>query len=500
LGNPEVVHSLRAPPRPPCLRGWFSFALTLSAAALACDAAETADERASSPPPPNVVLIVADDLGYGELGCYGQEKIDTPRLDRLASEGLRFTNFYAGAPVCAPSRCSLLTGLHGGHAFERDNFEFPVEGQLPLPAGTLTLPRLLQQAGYATGIVGKWGLGGPGSSGEPNDQGFDHWFGYLCQRQAQSYYPEHLWRNGERVELAGNSPDGTSGEHYAPDLFLEELEGFLRERETGPFFLYLPFTLPHLALQPEPEDIRPYRGRFPERPYDGRDGYLPHSTPRAAYAAMITRLDRDVGRVLDLLRELGLEENTLVLFTSDNGPTRDTGGADTEFFASSGGLRGWKGWLYEGGIRVPLIARWPGHIPAGKTCDQIAASYDLMPTLLELAGVPVPTGLDGLSLAPALRGERGPEHDALVWEFHGYGGQQAVRQGRWKGLRRELHAGGRPFELYDLENDERETRNVAAQQPEIVERLLGILARERVPSQEFPLPVLDEAASSARGF
>jgi arylsulfatase len=443
-------------------------------------------------------LIVADDLGVGELGCYGQKKIETPRLDAMAREGLRFTRFYAAAPVCAPARCSLMTGLHGGHAFVRDNLEFPDEGQLALPAGTVTLPRLLQSAGYETAMIGKWGLGGPRTSGEPNQQGFDEWFGYYCQRQAQTAYPDHLWRNGERVALSGNRDDGVTGTQYASGLFLEEAERFLRRKHAKPFFLYLPFTLPHLALQPEAADLAHYAGRFPEEAYEGESGYLPHPTPRAAYAAMITRLDHDVGRVLDLLKDLGLEENTLVLFVSDNGPSDDAGGVDTKFFASTGGLRGRKGSVYEGGLRVPLIARWPGHVPADTTSAWIGAHYDLLPTLLEVARVPAPPYLDGLSFAAELRGAKAPEHPFLVWDFYGYGGQQAVRFGRWKGIRRDLLGQIPPLELYDLEASERESDDVAKEHPEIVSRLLGILAAEHQPSKAFPFPLLDRARP--RGF
>lgn len=448
---------------------------------------------------PNLVLIVADDLGVGELGCYGQEKIETPRLDAMAREGLRFTRFYSAAPVCAPTRCSLLTGLHGGHAYVRDNRELMGEGQLPLPSGTVTLPKLLQAAGYETAMVGKWGLGGPGTSGEPRAHGFDRWFGYYCQRQAQTFYPEHLWRDGKRVSLAGNTRDGLTGAQYAHDLFLAEVEAFLRRPREQPFFLYLPFTLPHLALQPEDEDLARYRGRFEERPYRGERGYLPHPTPRAAYAAMVSRLDRDVGRVLDLLREVGREEDTLVVFMSDNGPTPDGGGVDTRFFDSTGGLRGRKGMLYEGGIRVPLIARWPGHVPEGKTSAWLGAHYDLLPTLLEVAGVTAPPGLDGLSFAAELRGERAREHEFLFFEFHGYGGQQAVNLGRWKGIRTNLLAELAPLELYDLEADPGETKDVARENPGIVARMLEILAREHTPSREFPFALLDRPREKNTG-
>ncbi|MSR63576.1 MAG: arylsulfatase [Planctomycetes bacterium] len=452
------------------------------------------------PPRPNVVLIVADDLGYGELGCYGQQKIQTPRLDAMAKEGLRFTQFYAAAPVCAPARCSLMTGLHGGHAYVRDNVEFEPEGQLALPKDTQTLPKLLQAAGYETAMIGKWGLGGPKTSGEPNAQGFDHWFGYYCQRQAQTYYPDHLWRDGTAVALEGNRADGVTGTQYSPDLFLAEAERFLRAEHEKPFFLYLPFTLPHVALQVEDEDLAPYKERFEETPYRGERGYLPHATPRAAYAAMISRLDRDVGCVLDLLKELRLEENTLVVFVSDNGPTYDAGGVDTRFFDSTAGLRGRKGQVYEGGIRVPLIARWPERVPAGKESAWIGAHYDLLPTLLELAGVAVPSGLDGLSFAAELRGAAAPAHEFLLWEFNGYGGQQAVRMGRWKGVRSNLQEELAPLELYDLEAAPRETKNVAAKNPEVVARMLEVLAREHKSSRDFPIPALDAPPTRSGGF
>jgi len=457
-------------------------------------------DGAPAPARPNVVLIVADDLGYGELGCYGQQKIQTPRLDAMAKDGLRFTQFYAAAPVCAPARCALMTGLHGGHAFVRDNVEMEGEGQLALPKDTLTLPRLLQAAGYETAMVGKWGLGGPGSSGEPNAQGFDHWFGYYCQRQAQTYFPDHLWRDGKRVALDGNRSDGVTGTQYSPDLFLAEAEQYLRAEHAKPFFLYLPFTLPHVALQVEDADLAPYRDKFEETPYRGERGYLPHATPRAAYAAMISRLDKDVGRVLDLLKELRLEENTLVVFVSDNGPTYDAGGVDTRFFDSTAGLRGRKGQVYEGGIRVPLIARWPGHVPAGKESAWIGAHYDLLPTLLEVAGVAVPAKLDGRSFAAELRGESAPAHEFLLWEFYGYGGQQALRMGRWKGVRVNLVEELAPLELYDLEAAPRENKNVAAQHAEVVAKMLDVLAREHRPSREFPLPPLDSPPARAGGF
>ncbi|MBU0640527.1 MAG: sulfatase-like hydrolase/transferase [Planctomycetes bacterium] len=442
------------------------------------------------PRKPNIILLLADDLGYAETGCYGQQKIRTPNLDRLAAEGLRFTQHYSGSTVCAPSRCCLLTGRHTGHACIRDNGELPTEGQQAIPPDTLTVARMLQRAGYATAAIGKWGLGGPGTSGEPNLQGFDHWFGYLCQRVAHNYYPTHLWRNGEKVVLPGHEPGNLTGRQYAPDLLVEEALQFIRAHDTGPFFLYYPTIVPHLALQVPDDALVEYRGQWPDPPYDGQRGYLPHPTPRAAYAAMVTRMDRDIGRILDLLRELGLDDNTLIMFSSDNGPTFDVGGADSNFFASTGLLRGRKCDLFEGGIRVPLIARWRGRVRPGTTTAHVSASWDILPTLAEIAGVAAPENIDGTSFLPTLLGRPGQQrHDYLYWEYRARGGNQAVRMGRWKGIRRGI--GTRrdaPLELYDLEVDVGETRDVAAQHPEIVKRVTEIMRTARTESEHFPLP------------
>lgn len=469
-------------------------ALAAIIAVLCTSSPAVAEESAKSP---NLVLILADDLGYGELGCYGQRKIRTPRLDALAAQGTRFTRFYASAPVCAPTRCSLLTGLHTGHSFVRDNRELPTEGQLPLPAGSRTLARLLKDAGYTTGMVGKWGLGGPGSTGVPDLQGFDHYFGFLCQREAHNYYPSYLWRDGQKVPLEGNVAGNAVGARHVQGLFVEEAETFLRSNRARPFFLYLPVTIPHMSIQPPEEDLAEYRGRWDDPPYDGKQGYFPHPSPRAGYAAMVTRLDRDVGRILDLLKELGLEDSTLVVFTSDNGPTYGhVGGADSDFFESSGGLRGRKGSVYEGGLRVPLIARWPGHVPAGRVSDHVGALYDLMPTFLELAGAPAAAGLDGLSLVPALVGRPGQQtHEFLYWEFPSYGGQQAVLAGRYKGVRQKLLNGPATFEIYDLQTDERESTNIAGKNPELVARLTDLMGRARTPSPQFPFPALDRSGN-----
>lgn len=460
--------------------------------------------------PPNVVFIMADDLGYGEVGCYGQDKIHTPSIDRIASEGMRFTQHYSGSPVCAPSRCVLLTGLHTGHAYIRDNDEWgergdvwhdpELEGQRPLPEGTFTLGHLFKNAGYVTGAIGKWGLGGPANSGEPNRQGFDHWYGYLCQRVAHNYYPTHLWRNGERDVLEGNEyyfphqrlPDEANprdpasyeaykGQVYAPDVMAEEALSFIRNHAREPFFLYLPFTIPHAALQVPDDSLAEYSGSFQDEPYLGERGYLPHPEPRAAYAAMVTRMDRDIGRILDLLEELGLAEDTLVIFTSDNGPTFN-GGTDSEYFDSAAGLRGLKTELYEGGIRVPMVARWPGRIPAGATSDLPSAFWDFMPTFADLLGQPLPGPTDGVSLLPTLRGGEGKQrHGYLYWEFQG---MQAVRAGSWKAYRL---AGTGDFELYDLDQDRSETNNVAGENPEVVARIAKIMESARTESELFPL-------------
>jgi arylsulfatase A len=433
---------------------------------------------------PNIVYVLADDLGYGELGCYGQKKIHTPNLDRMASEGMRLTQHYAGAPVCAPSRCTLMTGLHTGHAYIRNNRDLRPEGQEPIPADTVTAATLLKQRGYATAAIGKWGLGTSANSGDPNRHGFDHFFGFYCQRHAHNHYPTYLWRNGTKVPLDGNS-GGATGKQYAQDLFTEEALAFIKDHQKQPFFLYLPVTIPHLAIQVPEDSLAEYRGKWPDPPYKGGKGYQPHPAPRAGYAAMITRMDRDVGRILALLKALGLDDNTLVLFSSDNGPTHAIeAGADTKFFHSAGPLNGLKGSVYEGGLRVPLIAHWPGKIKAGMTSDHVSAFWDVLPTLAEVAGAKTPPGLDGISFLPTLLGADGQKtHDALYWEFYGYSGQQAIRMGDWKGVRQNCHKNPNgPLRLYDLKRDPGEQHDVVAEHPEIVERLEQRMRKEHTDS------------------
>lgn len=458
---------------------------------------------------PNVVFILADDLGYGELGCYGQTKIKTPNLDRLAAEGVRFTQAYSGSPVCAPSRCSLLTGLHTGHSYIRDNDEYAqgrdvwndwtLEGQRPLLKGTETLGTLMTRAGYATACIGKWGLGAEGTEGHPNLQGFQHFFGYLCQRQAHNHYPDHLWRNHEKVPMEGNRfykphvklPAGAdvsdpatfapfTSKTYALDAMTDEALAFVERHQAKPFFLYFTPIQPHVALQVPQDSLKAYAGAFPETPYRGASGYLPHPTPRAAYAAMISRLDAQVGRLMAKLEALGLAEDTLVVFTSDNGATFN-GGVDPAFFQSSGGLRGTKATVFEGGLRVPFVARWKGRIASGRTEATPVAFEDVMPTLAELARRSKPI-TDGGSLLPLLTGTgkaKLPAH--RYWEFQG---RQVVREGRWK-LIRDRSKDERM--LFDLEADPAETTNLVAVHPGVRQRLEALMDRSHRESGLFPL-------------
>ncbi len=475
-----------------------AFALLLTACA--------ANSSTELPERPNVILILADDLGYGELGCYGQRRIRTPHLDRLAAEGLRFTQAYSGAPVCAPARCVLMTGRSSAHAQIRGNREVQPEGQFPLRAGTTTVAHLLRSAGYATGAMGKWGLGPVGSTGDPNAMGFDLFYGYNCQREAHSYYPDHLWRNDERVELNGGERipgharieagerdfERFHGTDYAPELMLAEARAFLREHRDEPFFLYLPFVEPHLAMQPPQEWVARYPEAWDEEPYLGQRGYTPHPRPRAGYAAMISDLDEHVGSIVTLVDELGLADSTLILFTSDNGATHDVGGVDTEFFESVGPLRGRKGSVYEGGLRVPMIARWPGVVPAGATSDHATAFQDVMATLADLGNAPAPEACDGISILPTLTATGAqPKHATLVWEFHGYGGQKAVRLGDMKAVLRDIHAGNERIELYDLATDLGEQHDIATEHPELVSRARTIFTQHRTSEAAFPMAAYD---------
>ena len=440
-------------------------------------------------PPPNILLIQADDLGYGDLSAYGQARFATPALDQLARGGIRFTQYYAGSTVCAPSRTALMTGLHTGHAWIRGNGGMP-GGDVPLRLEDVTMAEVLRDAGYRTAVVGKWGLGQPGSSGQPNQQGFDYAFGFLDHRHAHRQFTDHLWRNGERIAVDVERD-------YVNDLFTREAAAFVERADPRPFFVYLNYTVPHAELRAPDDSVAPFRERFPEQPFanpaaDAKPtgstpeatslGYRSHPAPHAAFAAMITRMDRDIGGLVALLRARGIERQTLVLFISDNGPHQE-GGGDPTFFKSSGGLRGIKRDLYEGGIRVPMIARWTGTIAAGQVSAHVWAHWDVLPTLADIAGARTPIGLDGMSMRRALRGEPQPTHPFLYWEFHERGFQQAVRMERWKAVRLKA---GLPLELYDLEGDPGEQRNVAAANPAVVAKIEEYLKTARTPSDRWP--------------
>ena len=454
---------------------------------------------------PNVIYIYADDMGYGELGSYGQQKIKTPHLDKMAAEGLRFTQHYTGAPVCAPARCILMTGKHSGHSYIRGNYElggFEDEnegGQMPLPENTFTIAKLMKQAGYVTGAIGKWGLGMNDNSGNPNKQGFDYFYGYLDQKQAHNFYPTHLWENDKWDTLRNkyfmvhrripqNAPDSAfdnfKGKDYSLTKMAEKTLEFIKKNKSKPFFLYLPYTGPHVALQAPDEAVGEYIGNFDEQPYYGERGYAPSKYPLSTYAAMITYMDKQVGRIMALLKELGIDKNTLVMFSSDNGSTFDVGGVNAEYFDLTGGLRGRKQDLYEGGIRVPFIARWPGKIAPGKTTSLVSAQYDLMATLGELTKIKI-SNTDGISFLPTLLGQpqKQTPHQYLYFEFPEKSGQVAIRMGRWKGvksgMKKNLNA---PWEIFDLKNDEKERNNIASQHHDLVDKFEKIMRREHTRS------------------
>jgi arylsulfatase A len=444
---------------------------------------------------PNIVLIVADDLGCFELGCYGQTKIKTPNIDKLAEGGMKFTRFYAGCAVCAPSRCALMTGKHMGHATVRTNVQFKKgeEGQFPIRTEDVTVAELLKEKGYVTGAMGKWGLGNWDTTGTPLKHGFDLFYGYNCQGHAHSHYPKHIYRNGEKIELKDN--DGKTGKQYTQDMFEAEALEFIEKNKAKPFFLYLPFIVPHVAVQVPEDSLAEYKGKLGDDPaYDGKKGYLPHPAPHAGYAAMVTRMDRSVGRIIEKLKAAGLEKDTLVLFTSDNGPTHNVGGADSDFFNSAGKLRGLKGSLYEGGIRVPFIAYWPGKIKAGSTCAERYYFPDVLPTLNAVAS-PGPLApdktIDGVSFTTELFGGLRPRRECLYWEFPSYGGQQAVIAGDWKAVRQNLSKGVVKTELYNLARDESEKDDVSAKHPDVLARLEKLMKDQHTPSADFPLPGID---------
>jgi arylsulfatase A-like enzyme len=450
------------------------------------------------PTQPNIVVILADDLGWGELSCQGQRRFATPSIDAVAAEGVRCVQGYSGSTVCAPSRCALLTGLHMGHAAVRDNVERPnpskdeFGGQAPLAASAVTLGERLQRAGYETAFIGKWGLGTTGTEGDPLAQGFDRFFGYLCQRHAHNLYPTHLIRDGGREELAGNDPSTRAESRYAPDLMADEAAAFVGSRgpDAPPFLLVFASPLPHLALQAPPDEVARH-ALADDPPYEGGKGYLPCTQPRATYAAMVTRLDRHVGAIVDALKSRGLWERTIVVFTSDNGSTFGLGGYDPAWFDGTGGLRGHKTNLHEGGIRVPYLVRWPGVTSPGSTLSMPVTGWDLAPTLCAAAGVAMPVAeTDGLDLRPWLAAAGAPigptpPDRALYWEFAGGGGQRAMRLGDWKAMQKSIRKDpDAPIELFDLAKDPAETTDVSAAHRELVSELRQRMITQRTQAEE----------------
>jgi arylsulfatase A len=415
--------------------------------------------------PPHIVFMLADDLGYGDVGCYGQKRIATPNIDRLATEGMRFTQAYAGSTVCAPSRCALMTGMHSGHGRVRGN----MHPEVPLAKEDVTVAQVLKKAGYRTGMFGKWGLGDAGTSGLPNDKGFDEFFGYHTQQQAHTYYPQSLWENDHEFTVAGNLGVKKT---WAPDLILPRALNFIEKNKDNPFFLYVPFTMPHAN-----NELGSATGDGMEIPDYGAYAKESWPSPERGFAAMVTRMDRDVGRILEKLGD-----NTIVFFTSDNGPHHE-GGHDANFFNSNGPLRGFKRDLYEGGIREPSIVRWPGKVKPGSVSDQVWAFWDFLPTVAEIARTKAPPGIDGISMLNAFLGKPQQNHEYLYWEFHEQGFAQAVRMGDWKAVRVKT-----AIELYNLKDDLGEKKNVAAEHPDLVARMRTIMQTARTESKDFPVP------------
>ncbi len=462
---------------------------------------------ASAAKKPNVIYILADDLGYGDLSCYGQTHFQTPHIDALAKNGMKFTQHYSGSTVCAPSRCALLTGKHVGHAVVRGNSEFMPEGQQPMPADTVTMAHMFQKAGYATGLFGKWGLGAPGTVSEPLKMGFDRFYGYNCQRQAHHYYPYFLWDDNQRDMLWGNF--GMETEDYAPDLIQEKTLEFVEANKDEPFFIYYALVQPHAEMFAPEEKMEKYRGKFlPESSYEGTDdgpdfrkfAYGSQPEAHAAFAAMVEVMDEDIGELVAKLEELGISDNTLIMFTSDNGPHTE-GGHNPAYFNSSGSQRGTKRDLYEGGIHVPMIASWPGTVPAGTETDHLSAFWDVLPTMADVIGKRKPKDIDGISFLPALLGKEGQvEHEYLYWEFHESKGRVAIRKGKWKGVRYDVAVDANsPLELYDLSADPGEDNNIAGQHPEVVADLDALISGARTvsPVDKFNFPLKRKTHRSA---
>ncbi|PKI16675.1 arylsulfatase [Colwellia sp. 12G3] len=460
---------------------------------------------------PNIIYILADDLGYGDVGAFGQTKIKTPSLDQMAKQGMRLTQHYAGSTVCAPSRASLVTGKQPGTVQIRGNFELGTFldeeewGQMPLRPGTETIGTLMQKAGYETALIGKWGLGGPDSYGTPNKQGFTHFFGYLDQKQAHNHYPTHLWLNEDKFPLNNEYldphqflPEGADAddpasylpykrEDYAQQRIADDALRYIEENQHKPFFLYLSFAAPHAALQAPEEELEQYSHFAENTNGGGGQGYIPVQKPNATRAGMISHLDRSIGNVLAKLKALNLDENTLVIFSSDNGPSWE-GGADLTFFDSNGDNRGYKRDLYEGGIRMPTIAWWPGKIKENTNSNHVSAFWDIMPTLADLAEVKAPAETDGISLLPTLLSRSNQQkHKHLYWEFHNNNGEHAqairldIESDQWKAVRlyNKQNRIDPPIELYNLALDQTEQFNIASAHPEIIEKMKQLMIESR---------------------
>jgi len=464
--------------------------VVLFASLAAVSYSQTGREKAH----PNIIFILADDLGYGDLSCYGQQKFSTPNIDRLANQGMLFRQHYAGCTVSAPSRSSLLTGMHTGHTPIRGNKEWKPEGQWPMPSESFTIAEMLKSRGYTTCAVGKWGLGYIDTEGDPNSQGFDEFYGYNCQSLAHNYYPDHLWHNHDKVILQEND-SGKKGA-YSADLIHEAAIDFIEKNKGKPFFLYYATTIPHAELAAKDDYLKQFLGKYePEKSFKGTDSgpsfrlgpYGSQPDSHAAFAAMIKELDDYVGEIIDKLRTLGIEKNTVIIFSSDNGPHME-GGGDPDYFGSNGGLKGHKRDLYEGGIRIPFIVKWQGKIKPGSVSNHVSAFWDIMPTLAEITGAKPPENIDGISFLPSLLGKKHQkEHEYLYWEFHEQGGKMAVRQGNWKAIKLNVDKSpGNATELYDLSNDPSEARNIASQNPDIVIKLENIMKQAHTPSTVFP--------------
>ena len=480
---------------------------------------------------PNFVFILADDLGYGELGIFGQEIIETPNIDRLAKEGMILTDHYSGSPVCAPSRAVLLTGLHTGNSPVRGNDEWKqrgdvwsfeamfndpkLEGQRPMPDSTKTVASYLKSNGYKTGMVGKWGLGAPNTNSIPNNKGFDFFYGYNCQRQAHTLYPSHLWKNKQREVLnnsivkkgplkKGIDPNNPMSyqlynqNDYAPTLMHKQALDFIERNKNNKFFLYYASPLPHLPLQAPEKWVNYYKDKIgEEEPYIGDKGYYPNQFPKATYAGMISYLDQQVGEIVTKLKEIGKYENTIIVFTSDNGPTH-LSQVDIDFFNSSGifvnSKKTVKGSVNEGGIRVPTIVTWPNKVKGNSKSDHPSTFYDFFATVSDIIGNPLTYKTDGISYLPTLIGKKQETHDYLYWEFPSYGGQQAIRIDQWKGIKKELLKGPSNLHLYNLNDDPKELKDLADSYPQIINKMEVFMKQAHTKAfiEKFNIPVLDE--------